>query len=650
MQVRYLDFGDVTPKAGIIGAARHLEWPVNGYRVSLPRNISDEDSLNPFERVVLGIMRATRIRDVNSISAKTCLEPDFVEGVLLRLRDKALLDEQNRITDTGKEKLDDEGGLELRTAWLFRELVSGKLLPFIHLPQNDEPPRCKKEPSHTKPMRASKLRFGPPTPEEALAAMRETKRRVEGYGKTIRLPRVGQIDIGPNPERFSLDCPIVMRDSDGRWRIADPFGYGYSRELEATFLQEMGENEELSDWLMEWSDSLIVENGDSADDSKAAYASQSIRKLYPGLSQNLRVRKDGTRTIGQIYAAIEWALFYSCRINGFDDKVPELRFSSPRDQIDMFRGAMTAIGCDGSGFIAPVDKRNINNYLSGTPEMRVVLPMSILQAEDDPSHPLRVFCHAHPDFVARIGRMKARRDAPLHGGESDRFVQSGEPDDLFMKELVSTLLPAVRFDDANQLRNGDADSTFKNVNFNAENSIMGEFGPAVPYLRMTRGTREALLSAERFWITFEGEENLQLLVNEYYAALQSVLDAEILSDRVSRPDSKLFDPCSTATSRCEKLNLGTLPRGLLNAKRTFIQDALQGGGNHTLGPSLIVYLALADEEKLVSIEESVPGFVDDICELIAIRGHGNGVIPGCKEDAGKYRAFAFDVIKAILEV
>ena len=652
MQIRYLDFGNVTPRTGIIGAARHLGWPVNGYRISLPRTIGDVETLNPFEKVILGIMRVMRYRDAASIASETCLEQDFVEGVLLRLRDKGFIDEQNRITDEGANRIDQNaGGLELRTAWVFRELVSGKLLPFIYLPKGDNPPRWKKEPQYTRVLKTAAINFGTPSPDEVLASMRETKRRVEGYGEVIHLPRAGQIDVSPNPERYFLDCPIVMRDSDGRWRIGDPFGYGYSRELETAFLQEMGDNEELQQWLMKWSDSLVVDSGDGVQETSAFSLSKSVRDSYPGLEQCLRIRRDGTRSIGQVYAAIEWALFYSCRINGFADKVDELKFSSDLDQVSMVKRAMASIGCSAESFVAPVDKRDLTRYLSGTPEMKVVLPMSILLAADDSSHPLRSFCERHSDFVERIARMKGRRDAPLHGGDSDRVVELGSPDDEYMKELVSTLLPDVVFIDGGYVSGGQAnDLAFKNVNFNAENSIMGEFGPAVPYLKMTRGAREALLSAERFWITFDGEENIQPFLNDCYAALQAIIDAEIVSNRVSRPESKAFDPCSTAVERCERLSLGELPGGLLKAKRIYIQDALQGGGNHTLGPSLIVYLSLADESKLSFIQSVAPGFVQGICDLITLRGHGNGTIKKSKEETGNYRFFTFDVIKTILEV
>lgn len=656
MQIRCLDFGNVIPKAGILGPARHLVWPVDGYRVSLPRTIDDVNGLNPFERVVLEIMRLDHLRDPKRVAEEVCLESDFVEGVLLRLQDKGFIDEQNRVTEEGFVKLNSaSGGLELRTAWVFRELVSGKLLPFFYMPRDDNPPSWKKNPKEKDPKgawewRSYKRRTSAPTPEEVLSAMTETKKRVECTGRVIHLPKVGQIDVSPNTEKFYLDCPIVMRDTDGRWRIADPFGYGYSRELEATFLQELAADDELSRWLMKWSDSLVVKTDkDESDDSRRS-ENQALWKLYPGLMQNLRTGKDKSRTIGQVYGAIEWALYYCCRINGFEDKVDDIRFSSQADQVKLFKEAMRAIGCNYSAYVSPVGKQELNNYLAGSAEMRTVLPMAVLQAADDPSHPLRRFCKRHPDFIARIGRMQERRGAPMHGGDGDWKIEQGAPDEVFMMDLVSTLIPQVSFEDSRiHLEEGEKE-TVRNVSFNAENSIMGEFGPATPYLKMSRGAREALLGAERLWMTCENEEDIQPFLNYCYAALQAILDAEIISDRVFRPDSKSFDPRIVAADRCERLNLGELPGGLMSAKRTFIQDALQGGGNHTLGPSLIVYLALADEEKLRDIESAVPGFALETCELIRQRGHGNGTVLGNKEDVGQLRAFVFDFIKAVLEV
>ena len=648
MRLRYLDFGDALPKTGIIGEARHLGWPVNAYRISLPRTISQDDGLNPFERAVLGIMRADRIRDVTRVADELCLDADFAEGVIVGLQDKGLLDESRRITAEGLGQLDRASeGLELRQAWVFKELVDGNMLPFFYLPRNDNPPRWKDEPHRAKQLSESSARFSMPTPSEVLDVMRETKRRLSNYGHAIRLPKLGQIDVHPNPDKFYLDCPIVMRDSDGRWRIADPFRYGYSTLLERIFLKQMDSDSGLQEWMMRWSDSLVSKIPGPSENTESRL-SKEARKAFPGLDENLWTWGGGKRSIGQVYAVLEWTLFYSCMMNGLDDKAAELRFSSAKDQSQMIKRALEEIGGDSQGRVPYVSKEDLRGYLSGSPAMRVVLPMSILQAADDPTHPLRDFCRNNPDFVSRIGRITSRRNAPMHGGDDERVVEPGSPDEVFMKELVTTLIPSISFDSGNE---GKAQiSRFRSVNYNATNSIMGEFGPSVPYLRMTRGARDALISAERFWLTYNENNNAQPFINELYAALQAALDAEIMSDRVRQPDSSSFDPCRSLLEKAERLNLGALPSGLLKTKGKYVQDALQGGSNHSLGASLIVFISLAEDERLLDIMERTKDFVGFICDLIALRGHGNGMVTKTKEESGRYREETLAVMKAILEV
>ena len=67
--LKLLDYGKPNPFSGIIGKPRKLAWPVNAYRVTLPKVSNDGDDLNAFERVilkmldVLGILHADELAD-----------------------------------------------------------------------------------------------------------------------------------------------------------------------------------------------------------------------------------------------------------------------------------------------------------------------------------------------------------------------------------------------------------------------------------------------------------------------------------------------------------------------------------------------------------------------------------------------------------
>ena len=97
MPMKILDYGRPNPFGDTIGGRRNLAWPVNAYRVTLPKASDDGDDLNPFERVILKLLDAVGAMDAHALADETRIPLDFLKGILLRLRDKELIDEHNAI-------------------------------------------------------------------------------------------------------------------------------------------------------------------------------------------------------------------------------------------------------------------------------------------------------------------------------------------------------------------------------------------------------------------------------------------------------------------------------------------------------------------------------------------------------------------------
>ena len=102
--LKLLDYGKPAPFGGIIGRPRHLAWPVNAYRVTLPRVLDDGDGLNAFERVVLKLLDAAGRMDADALADETRIPVDLVKSVLLRLQDKKLIDEHHAIIERKREE------------------------------------------------------------------------------------------------------------------------------------------------------------------------------------------------------------------------------------------------------------------------------------------------------------------------------------------------------------------------------------------------------------------------------------------------------------------------------------------------------------------------------------------------------------------
>ena len=144
--LKLLDYGKLNPFSGIIGKPRKLAWPVNAYRVTLPRVSNDGDDLNAFERVTLRLLDAVGVLDAEELADETRIPIDLVKGILRRLQDKGFIDEYNVIIrqERGGDLNEKVNAPVFVTALFFRELVTGKLLPFLHR-LDDANPLQKKE-------------------------------------------------------------------------------------------------------------------------------------------------------------------------------------------------------------------------------------------------------------------------------------------------------------------------------------------------------------------------------------------------------------------------------------------------------------------------------------------------------------------------
>ena len=105
MATRTLDYGKNIPFSGVFGRPRNLAWPVHAYRITIPATVKrGQGQLNPFERVILSMIDAVGGLDEKGLADETCIPVDLVRSVVLRLRDRGLIDSDNRIIDRHRRK------------------------------------------------------------------------------------------------------------------------------------------------------------------------------------------------------------------------------------------------------------------------------------------------------------------------------------------------------------------------------------------------------------------------------------------------------------------------------------------------------------------------------------------------------------------
>jgi hypothetical protein len=653
MSVTLLDYGRPNPFGETIGRPRNLAWPVNAYRVTLPKASDGDDGLNAFERVILKLLDAVGALDAGALADETRIPIDLVKGILLRLRDKSLIDERNVIIQPKREDREskEEKVPVFATALLCRELVTGRILPFLHF-LDENPLRKREEERFIKTLRADKENATfPPVPRDVIGALRAMKRRSEARGSSEKFPAVEKITIAQQPERHHLYCPIAIQKSDGEFRIADPFGNGFSLILESAFERLLEQDEKLAGWLREWKQALRDPRPPKRDDPdespKEPFDTTANLQRFPKLVANLRKpKKAAFRSISSIYASLEWALFYACRRFPFEDAIAKLHFAPQSEQPELIWNAAHHLGlATPERRFNPLLEKKLQDFRNGEAELRTLISIAILQAENEGAHPFRRIASTHPDLLIRLSNIKKSRDEKRHGQGKADASDLELADDAFMREIVHALLPEISFADtpvAGPDQDARADALLE-----ARDSIQGEFGFR-SFNLLGANLQDRLICAERFWMSCVDGDDALAFARDLYAAVQSAF-AKHLAGKLP-PDVRDSELINEAARKVAHTGLSSAwPVRLRTVKISFIRQSMQGA-DQSLGACTIAFLLISDGETLRAVANLQPTFIDDIDIILARSGHGNEPLPLPKADIAILRKASYTTIKTLIEV
>lgn len=649
--LKLLDYGNPNPFRGTIGKQRNLAWPVNAYRVTLPKSSEDGDDLNPFERVILKLLYALGVMGARALADETCIPLDLVKSILLRLQDKALIDEHNAIIEQecDNNESEEKKSQVFVTALLFRELVTGKILPFLHLLDDTNPLRKKEgEENGFHSLRWNDAhKKNTPTQRDVIKILLVMKKRSAVFGSDNKMPSVQQIIIADSPELYCLDCPIAIQKSDGEFRIADPFGNGFSLILERAFEQLLAQDEKQADWLQQWKHLLCNPRNQSLNAKpKEQFGSDTNSQRYPKLVSSLRLPPNSSfHSIEKIHASIEWALFYACCHRPFESAIARLKLTAPVEHPAMLADAAKDVGLTPLQFgFRSIREGKLLDFQNEKAELDTLLSIAILQAQSNELHPLRRIASKYPELINRLFVIKKKRDEKAHGkGRAD--AQDRElPDAPFMREIVHALLPNIMFSEMPTVEL-DRDSLADSL-LDARASIQSEF-TFKTFNRLGTNLQERLIHAERFFLPCKDGDDALAFVLDLYAGLQSAFEM-LLAGKLP-PDAddaqliKLAGMRAIAASFCNEL-----PESLRTVKVSAVRETLQGNGQ-SLGACVLAFLLMSDDDTLCSISDSQPSFISDVAGIISRRGHGNEPLLLPKDDISRLRKSTYSTIKTLLE-
>ncbi len=648
--LKLLDYGKPNPFSGIIGKPRKLAWPVHAYRLTLPNVSNDGNDLNAFERVILRLLDAVGVLNAKELADETRIPLDLVNSVLLRLQDKGLVDEYNAIIRQEHDgALNEDNAPVFVTALMFRELVTGKIMPFLHLLDDANPLQKKEgEEKDFRTIRGDATHKGKvPTKRDVIIALRIMRKRAAVFGIENKMPAVQQITITGEPELYYIDCPIAIQKSDGDFRIADPFGNGFSLILEKAFEQILEREDNLAGWLLNWKQLLSTSRPVQQDlRQKEPFETDANWQRYPKLIANLKPASNAQfRTLTKIHASIEWALFHACSARKSKEVIATLKLTEQRQHDALLMQSAQTIGLEPplQGF-RPILVGKLIAFEDGKADQNTDLAIAMLQACDDAGHPLRSLAAAHPDLINRLIDISAKRNEKAHGKGGADAPQQELSDDPFLREVVHTLVRDISFANTPTIvldKDAQGDALL-----DARASIQAEFGFKL-FNRLSTNLQDRLIHAERFFLSCHDGDDAATYVSDLYAAAQASFE-QLLAGRLP-PDASDTQLISMAESKAVATDLcNFLPEGLRTVKTLAVRQTLQGS-SQSLGACVIALLLMSDEDALRAIHDAQPTFIGDMADLIIRRGHGNEPLFLQKADNAKLRKAALSTIKTLIE-
>ena len=486
-----------------------------------------------------------------------------------------------------------------------------------------------------------------PAPRDVINVLRVMKKRAAAFGSDNKMPAALQITIADAPEIYHLDCPIAIQKSDGEFRIADPFGNGFSLMLENAFEQLLEQEESLATWLHGWKQSLSTPRPEKQDSTpKELFDNDVNRQRYPNLVANLRPSRNSQfRSIVQIHAAIEWALFYVCCHRPVESAIARLKHTAQDQHAALLEHTAKAIRLEPPpiGF-RPIREGKLREFEDGGAFQETVLAIALLQAQDDALHPLRRVAAAYSDLIKRLLAINAKRNETAHGKGSAGVPRQELTDDSFMRAVVHALVPDIVFADTpaappDKDEQGDA-------LLDARACIQAEFGFKL-FNRLGVNLQDRLIHAERFFQSCHDEDDALAYVRDIYAAVQASFE-RALAGRLP-PDASDAQLRSLAERKAVEAGFCEgLPESLRTVKTSAVRQTLQGD-SQTLGACVLAWLLVSDDDELAAIHDTQPSLIGDMASLIARRGHGNEPLPLPKGDIAQLRKAAFTTIRTLME-
>lgn len=329
-----------------------------------------------------------------------------------------------------------------------------------------------------------------------------------------------------------------------------------------------------------------------------------------------------TDNLYKLYSMLEHTFNYYLKGNPYSSGIVSMfRSQNKADNCEVLKGYLERMGADLSRVsflnILSVNKEELNRYLNDTdtPNLRVVVPLAIAQANENPESTIRDMILKYPRFLSQFDVLSKYAASSRHGGNQKSPMDEKKYSQLYksLLDIIQIILPDIELEN----------KANKSIN---RSQITGKKASAISFCAKDLGA-------------------------ELYYSLDKTIQEELLKTSSDKSSKELPKPSGIIMSFCkiiERLLLGQLQNvpqplkgckadALLKIRQMTGKECLEGlasvsennvenaalGLNSTLGGLTLVYILNEDTDKIRNfLGKEYHIFIG---ELTTKRKHGNNI-------------------------
>jgi hypothetical protein len=621
------------------------------YDLEIPVNGKSKKELDIFEETVLRMVELKK-SSIDELADVLCLKKDLVNFILIRLTESGLLENNQTLSEKGKQLLDTQTKVreevEMIQGKLFIIKKTGLVLPYIHIGEFQSESvddfdsssitlgygsagnyhkirgKCLRNSDYEKRM-------------DSILDTRIVRKSIKTFNKIASAKNMSAINLceeygmsSSASENIYFHLQAVVQEGNVDEVM---FSDGFVSNIDGVMHFVRQENPDLlSDIKSRAVDMTISVSGDEKKTYKS-HKYQEIYQLYENAYSHLPSmeyeeatideRKDINEGKKQIiidcYYMIEWGFYYYTLKNRLSEAMLELikqrSFSANAKTFTQFAnniGIQYSNMC--SNLFSHVDGNKIHGvYNYHSPKLYVCLPLAIAEAKENSNSDIHMLVQKDRGFLRFINYLNENCGDLRHDSDADAIEMNAAEILQETKRILCIILPDLSFgEEAIEKGTGNDISQARLL---GQVSLEKKLG-SIYFSAMSTGLKNE-------WIKISPDKKGNQLPDsrEYIEILYRILQAELAeanSELKGKHRLSKIDALALLGQRYK----GRAPKSFSKVGEGYYTKSSRGEKS-TLGAEALVYIANVEEAKVDKLNEL--HYVTVLDRVISLRGHVNMV-------------------------